>query len=85
MKIEINGSNILRFDRNRHGEGLACYVRNGLSSAKRNYFPHDIEATFTEIFLPKTNHITVGIETMNGHFYQLDVINKESHILNEWS
>ena len=33
--------------------GVACYVRNNLSSTKRNFFPHDIETIFKEIFLPK--------------------------------
>ena len=53
-EIEIDGYNTLRFDRNRHGGGVACYGRNGLSFTKRNYFPHDIENIFIEKFLPKT-------------------------------
>ena len=88
-EIEIDGYNILRFDRNRHGGGVACYVRNDLSFTKRNYFPHDIETIFIEIFFPKTKPMTVGIvyrpssntsflETMNEHLYKLDTINKET-------
>ena len=42
-EIKINGYNILRFDRNRYGGGVACYVRNDLSFTKVNYFPRDIE------------------------------------------
>ena len=79
LEVEIDGYNILHFDRNRHGGGVACYVRNYLSFTKRNYFPHDIETNFIEIFLPKTKPMTVGIvyrppsqtrflETMNEHF-----------------
>ena len=82
LEIEIDGYNILRFGRNRHGGGVACYVRNDLSFTKRNYFPHNIETIFIEIFLPKTKPVTVGIvyrplsqtnflETMNEHFYNL--------------
>ena len=74
------------FDRNRHGGGVACYVRNDLSFTKRNYFPHDTETIFIEIFLPNTKPMTVGIvyqppsqtsflETMNEHFYKLETIN----------
>ena len=33
-EIEIYGYNILRFDRNRHGGGVACDVRNDISSQK---------------------------------------------------
>ena len=94
--IEIDGYNILRFDRNRHGGGVACYVRNDLSFTKRNYFPHDIETTFIEIFLPKTKPMRFGIvyrpasqtsflETMNEHFYNLDTINKETYILGDFN
>ena len=90
-EIEIDGYNILRFDRNRHGGRVACYVRTALSFTKRNYFPHDIETIFIEIFLPKTKPLTVGIvyqppsqisflETMNKHFHKLDTINKETYI-----
>ena len=96
LEIEIDGYNILRFDRNRHGGGVACYVRNDLSFTKRNYFPHDIETIFIEIFLPKTKPMTVGIvyrppsqtsflETMNEHFYKLDTINKETYILGDFN
>ena len=95
-EIEIDGYNILRFDRKRHGGGVACYVRNYLSFTKRNYFPHDIETIFIEIFLPKTKAMTVGIvyrtpsqtiflERMNEHFYKLDTINKETYILGDFN
>ena len=96
LEIETDGYNILRFDRNRHGGGVACYVRNDLSFTKRNHFPHDIETIFIEIFLPKTKPMTVGIvyrppsqasflETMNEHFYKLDTINKETYILGDFN
>ena len=61
LEIEIDGYNILRFDKKRHVGGLGCYVRNDLSFTKINYFPHDIETVFIEIFLPKTKSMTFGI------------------------
>ena len=30
-EIQINEYDLLRFDRNRHGGGVACYIRNDLS------------------------------------------------------
>ena len=32
---------LLRCDRNRHGEGIACYIRNDLSYNVKSYFPKD--------------------------------------------
>ena len=95
-EIKIDGYNILRFDRARHGEGIACYLRNYVSFMKRNYFPHDIETIFIEISLPKTKPMAVGIvyrppsqtsllENMNEHFYKLDTINKETYILGDFN
>ena len=61
LEIEIDGYNILHFNRNRQGRRVACYERNDLSFTKRIYFPHDIETIFIEIFLPKTKPKRVGI------------------------
>ena len=96
LEIEIDGYNILRFDRNRHGGGVACYMRNDLSFTKINYLPHDIETIFIDIFLPKTKPMTLGIvyrplsqtsflETMNEHFYKLDIVIKETYILGDFN
>ena len=96
LEIEIDGYNILIFDKNRHGGGVACYVRNDLSFTKSNHFPHDIQTIFLDIFLPKTKPVTVGIvyqppsqtcflETMNKHFYKLDTINKETYNLGDFN
>ena len=60
-EIETDGYIILRFDRKRHRGAVACYVRNDSSFTKRNYFPHDIETIYIEIFLPKTKPMTVVI------------------------
>ena len=43
------------------GAGVACHMRNDLSFTKRNYFPHNIETIFYEIFLPKTKRMTDSI------------------------
>ena len=71
-----------------------CYVRNDLSFTNRNYFPHDSETIFIEIFLHKTKPMTVYslsttlqttfFETMNEHFYKLETINKETYILDDF-
>ena len=35
-EIDIEGYNILRLDRNRHGGGVACYIRNDISFTQLN-------------------------------------------------
>ena len=47
-EIQIDEYELLRCDRNRHGGGVACYIRN------------DIENIFVELLLPNTKPIVVG-------------------------
>ena len=51
---------IIRCDRNRHGGGVACYIRNDLSYNILSVFPREIESVFFEILLPNSKPITVG-------------------------
>ena len=60
-EIQIDNYQILRFDRNRKGGGVACYVRNDLSYIEKDFFSEEIENIFFEILLLKTKPITVGI------------------------
>ena len=59
-EILIDNYDLLRCDRNRNGNGVACYIRNELSYTKKNLFPNDIENVLFEIYLPKTKPISVG-------------------------
>ena len=47
-EIQIDDNKILRCDRNRHGGGVAFYIRNDLSY-NISVFPHKIESAFFEI------------------------------------
>ena len=60
-EILIDSYDLLRFNWNRNGGGVACYIRNDLSYTQKNLFPNDIENVFFEIHLPKTKSINVGI------------------------
>ena len=58
-EIYIDNYEILRFDRNRHGGGVACYIRSDISY-KLNYFlPNEIENITFHILMPHTKPITV--------------------------
>ena len=45
-EIQIDEYDLLRCDRNRHGGGVACYIRNDLSYNVKSHFPKDIENIF---------------------------------------
>ena len=60
-EVEIEGYDMLRLDRTRHGGGVACYIKNSISY---NYKPNlckDIESIFLDIYIPKSNPILIGI------------------------
>ena len=51
-EISIEGYDLLRLDRNRHGDGVACYIRNDLSFNRVDIFSNDIKNIFFDIILP---------------------------------
>ena len=59
-EIRFDNYKILRYDRNRHGGGVACYIRNDLSYNIISVFPREIERLFFEILLPNSKPITLG-------------------------
>ena len=60
-EINIDGYELVRSDRNRHGGGVACYIRNDISFSVRGDFSSEIENIFLDILLPKTKPILIGI------------------------
>ena len=45
-EVDINGYSIVRNDRNRNGEGVACYIRNDLCFNIKNIFSNSTEYVF---------------------------------------
>ena len=60
-EIYIDNYEILRFDRNRHGGGVACYIRSDISYKLNSFLPNEIENITFNILMPHTKPITVGI------------------------
>ena len=60
-EINIDGYQLVRSDRNRHGGGVACYIRTDISFNVRGDFSSEIENIFLDILLPKTKPILIGI------------------------
>ena len=91
-EIQIDEYDLLRCDRNRHGGGVACYIRNDLSYSVKSYFPKDIENIFFELLLPNTKPVVVGtiyrppnqanfMEIFNENLSKVDKNNVETYIL----
>ena len=59
-EVNIDGYEVIRSDRNRHGGGVACYVRNDISFNIRSDFSDEIENIVFDMLLPKTKPILVG-------------------------
>ena len=60
-EVNIDGYEVIRSDPNRHGGGVACYVRNDISFNVRSDFSDEIENIVFDMLLPKTKPILVGI------------------------
>ena len=95
-EIQIADYKILWCDRNRHGGGVACYIRNDLSYNITSVFPREIESVFFEILLPNSKPITVGtiyrppnqsnfLEVLNENMNKIDSISNEIYILGDFN
>ena len=60
-EINIPGYKVLRADRNKHGGGVLCYIRDDITYNRRENFSKDTENIFVDILLPKTKPILIGI------------------------
>ena len=95
-EIQIDEYDLLRCDRNRHGGGVACYIRNDLIYNVQSYFPKDVENIFFELLFPNTKPIVVGtiyrppnqtnvMEIFNENLSKVDTNNVETYILGDFN
>ena len=93
-EINIEGYTLIRSDRNRHGGGVVCYVKQHLTFDVKYYFSNEIENIFIDIFLPKTKPVTLGffyrppnqynfLHLKEDDFKKLNPESKELHILGD--
>ena len=57
-EIELEGYNIIRRDRDRHGGGVCTFIRYDIAFSERTDLK--LEAVWCDILLPKTKPIIVG-------------------------
>ena len=60
-EVYIEGYSIVRWDRDRKGGGVACYIKNDICFSTRNILSKKIEVIFEEMLLPTTKPLSVGI------------------------
>ena len=61
VEVNIEGYELIRSDRNRHGGRVACCIKNDTAFRSRGGFFNEIENLFFDILLPKTKPILVAI------------------------
>ena len=93
-EIQIENYDLICSDRNRHGGGVACFIRNDLSYNTRSFLPSEIENIFIEIFLPHSKPFVVGTvyhppsqgsftKTITEHFSKINISDTEIYILGD--
>ena len=60
-ELEIEGYDLIRSDRSRIEEGVACIVGNSSSYSRKPNFCINKESIFKEIFLPISKPVLIGI------------------------
>ena len=95
-EIEIDDYKILRCNKNRHGGGVGCYIRNDLSYNILSVFPSEIESAFFDILIPNSKPIIVGtiyrppnqsnfLEVLNENMNKIDSISNKTYILGDFN
>ena len=60
-ELYIEGYDLIRSDRNRHGGGVACYIKNERHYNIRGNYPTDFKNIFPDLLLPNYKPILIGI------------------------
>ena len=96
-EIQIENYDLIRSDRNRHGGGVACFIRNDLSYKTKSFLPSEIAHILIEIFLPHSKPLVVGTfivhlpsqesftETITEHFSKFSTNDTEIYILGDFN
>ena len=60
-ELKIEGYDLIRSDRNRHGGGVACYIKKDRHYNVRANCPTNFENIFLDLLLPNSKPILIGI------------------------
>ena len=95
-EVSIDGYNHIRNDRNRHGGGVACYIREDICYNTHSSLSKDIEGIMFDVLSPKTKPFTVGVfyrppdqndflNLITTHFSELDFDASEFYFLGDFN
>ena len=96
-ELDIDEYDLIRLDCSRRGGGAVCYVRKALSFNHKTIFYRNIESILTDIFLPKSKPILVGvlyrppdkpdfIEHLNNSLKESNISNtQESYLIGDFN
>ena len=84
-ELEFHGYDLVRLDRSRRGGGAACYIKSSIVYSYKDSFCSNTESIFTDIFLPKSKPILLGIlhrqpdksDFINNVFTETGVLDKQ--------
>ena len=95
-EIQIDNYNTFRYDRNRHGGGVVCYIRNNLNYDVKSFFRLKLKVFSLKHFYQIRIHPVVVqiiywppsqskfLEIIITHFSKLDTNNDEIYLLGEF-
>ena len=94
--IQTDDYKILRCDRNRHGGGVVCNIRNDLNYKILSVFPSENKSLFFEILLPNSKPVIVAtiycptnqsnfLEVLNKNMNEIDSISNEIYVLGDFN
>ena len=91
-ELEVDGYDLVRFDRSRRGRGVACCIESSIAYSYKESFCSNTESIFVEIFLPKSKSILFVIlyrppdkldfvKHINNVFIETGVLGKQEFYL----
>ena len=60
-EVKIDGYDLIRSDRNRHGGGIACYIKKERHYNTRGCISSEFDNIFLDLHLPNSKSILIGI------------------------
>ena len=94
-EIQIENYDSVHSDRNRHGGGVACFIRNDSSYNTKSILPSVTDNTFIETFLAHSKPLIVGTiyhppsqgsftEAITEHFSKINTNNTEIYVFGDF-